>query len=366
MTTIESIDLIPVSIPYKWPVHWAYGTLTAGEHVIVRLVLDDGTVGLAEGIPRLSIYGETQRSIMEIITDEIAPRIVGGSLWDPTLGEAIASGIVANNVAKGAMEQALWHARARNAGVPLRRMLGGEDSELPVAWMLSLLSLDEMLEDAKAALGRGYRKLKVKGGIDADFDIEVFRKLKEAAPEVEAYIDANQGYSWPEALRISNALAPYGLTFIEEPMDIVDPMRPRLYDATGVGIIGDESVTTETDAYRQISTRSIQAASIKISRTGVGASRRIAALCMTAGASFVVGTQGESALGTHLASEVAAALPRAGLITTELCHAEFFEGQIVESDVFVQNGVITPSTDLNALRVDPEGIARFGVEEVNA
>ena len=59
-------------IAYRLPLHgalaWgAHSRLSAAEHVLVRVHLDDGTVGEAESPPRPTIYGETVASVLGIL-----------------------------------------------------------------------------------------------------------------------------------------------------------------------------------------------------------------------------------------------------------------------------------------------------------
>src|SRR5918996_2581397 len=144
----------PFSIPYRSPVRFAAGELHAGDHVLLECELDDGTLSYGEAIPRLFFFGETQASLSTTIRDVIAPRLVGSAIWEPDLLDRVHAGIANNNVARGSVEQTLWFARARSAAVPLRRLLGGTRSRVPVAWMVGLDDEDAMVADASEAHDR--------------------------------------------------------------------------------------------------------------------------------------------------------------------------------------------------------------------
>jgi L-Ala-D/L-Glu epimerase len=362
---IRDLMIVPFTIPYSHPVAFAYGEITAGEHVAVGVELEDRTLTWAEAIPRLSIYGETQRSIAALLSSELKPRLVGHDIWsDRTLAE-IHRGIMANNVARGALEQLIFAARAAQLKLPLRALLGGGPPRIGVAWMLPLKSEDEVLAEARDAYARGYRAFKVKGGADAEFDIAIFRKLREAAPEASAYIDANLGYSWSEALSVASSLRDHGLRYLEEPMPIDSAMRRELCRATGVGIIGDESVFSAAQVWHQLQSGSIQAVSVKVSRTGVRESIRIAGLAAAAGVPVVIGTQGESNLATYHAAEVASALSGyARVLVTELSHCEIFADQIAHSDLRREGSDLVLGTSAGNLAVSPERLREYSNERV--
>ena len=55
----------------------AHSALSEVRHVFVRVILSDGSVGVAEAPPRPTIYGETVHSITSVIEHELAPRVVG-------------------------------------------------------------------------------------------------------------------------------------------------------------------------------------------------------------------------------------------------------------------------------------------------
>lgn len=280
---ITSLDVIPVNIPYRHPVIWAEGRLDSGDHVLVRMSTEDSLTVWTEAIPRTGLYGETQKAMMTVIRDELAPRVVGQQLWDWTLQDRLRAGITNNHVAIGAVEEAIVCLRSRHLGVHLRDLLGGGPEKVPVSWMLALASPEEMLAEAKTAHHAGYRSFKIKGGVDPDFDIELFRALSSALPDTELYIDANQGYSWRDALRVCAELAPHGLRYLEEPLPITHPNRRELSLRTGVGILGDDSVKTLADGVREMLSGSIQALSIKLPRTGVRDSMRLASMAASLG-----------------------------------------------------------------------------------
>lgn len=359
MTKIAAVETFPIEIPYRHPVIWAEGRLESGDHVLVRLTTDDGTRVWTEAIPRTGLYGETQATLLAVIGDLLAPRVIGHDLWSGDISRLLRTGIANNHVAVGAVEEAVYLARARSAGLALRDLLGGGPAQVPVTWMVMLGELDQMLAEAREHHGRGYRSFKIKGGVDADADIELYRRLAEVLDDSDVYIDANQGYDWTDALRVARELAPYGLRILEEPLPVAHPLRRELALRTGVGILGDDSVKTLADGVRELRDGSIQALSIKLPRTGVRDSMRLAGIAAAFGVPVSMGSQGESALGTFVNAQIASAMAADGLRGTELTHFEVFTGQVTTREPVVTNGLLAVEDPVWDDLVTEDSIAPF-------
>src|SRR6267142_6058007 len=64
---VKEITAWQVCIPLKKPIQHASHTRTETDNVIVRVVLDDGTVGYGEGVPREYVTGETIDSAVALL-----------------------------------------------------------------------------------------------------------------------------------------------------------------------------------------------------------------------------------------------------------------------------------------------------------
>ena len=77
---------------------------------------------------------------------------------------------------------------------------------------------DKLVRLAEEAVAQGFRLVKMKVGADLDDDVRRLRLAREAVgPDVELAIDANQRWDVAAAVEWVNALAPFGLRWIEEP-----------------------------------------------------------------------------------------------------------------------------------------------------
>ena len=76
--TIIHLSSQPYHLPLKSALSWGKGhRLDALNHVLLRVELSDGAVGIAEAPPRPTIYGETPESIAAIIAQDCSDLLLG-------------------------------------------------------------------------------------------------------------------------------------------------------------------------------------------------------------------------------------------------------------------------------------------------
>ncbi|MFI9503515.1 mandelate racemase/muconate lactonizing enzyme family protein [Nocardia sp. NPDC052566] len=165
---------------------------------------------------------------------ELAPVLLGadpsdiGKIWDTLMwaGASVGrSGLAVQAIA--AFDIALWDLKAKRAGLPLAKLLGAyRDSVRCYDTSGGFLhaSIEEVLERAAASLSRGIGGVKLKvGHPDAAVDLTRLTAVREKFGDgVAMMVDANQQWDRATARRMCRALAPFGLTWIEEPLDACD------------------------------------------------------------------------------------------------------------------------------------------------
>jgi L-alanine-DL-glutamate epimerase-like enolase superfamily enzyme len=127
---IERIEAIPYAIPYTHPLKFASGEVETADHVLIRIYGDDGLVGTADAPPRPFTYGETQDSIMSIVEKVFAPQLVGLDLMDRGKAHGVMGRTVNNQVAKGAVDIALWDLIGKSVGTPVHKLASSTASPL--------------------------------------------------------------------------------------------------------------------------------------------------------------------------------------------------------------------------------------------
>ncbi len=124
------------------------------------------------------------------------------------------------------IDQALWDILAQERGIPLYKALGGAGrANVPVyGSKVYTADLAHMANEARGAVERGHKAIKVQLGRSAEFggpnaDVEVCRVVREAiGPDVEMGVDVNSAYDAATAIRVCHKIARNDIWFIEEPV----------------------------------------------------------------------------------------------------------------------------------------------------
>ena len=250
---ITEIRLGKLSAALHVPFKTALRTVERVEDIVVAVVTDTGAVGYGEAPPTGAITGDTADAILGAFKSHIAKTLLGREVdeLETLLGDLDAC-VVHNESAKAAADMALYDLYGQLYGVPVYKMLGGARKQIETDITISVNPPDEMARDAADAVARGYRCLKVKVGKDAAMDFLRLRAVREAAGgEAALRIDANQGWTPREAVRILNQLQEAGLDIelVEQPVKARDIEGMAFVTARSlVPVLADESVFSPMDA----------------------------------------------------------------------------------------------------------------------
>jgi L-Ala-D/L-Glu epimerase len=362
---ITRIETIPFRVPLLAPIKWGLaGYMEAAEHVLVKVHTDEGVVGVAEATPRPTIYGESISSILFAIHSWFEPMMVGLELSHDEKIWAKLDLIPGNHTAKGSIDLACYDALSRSRGVPLWEMLGGFSNRLQLSWMLGIRSLPEMLREAEEYRAKGIQAFKVKVGLEPEKDIQVIKALREnLGPDILIYADANMAYDVMTAIRTINKMEEYGLAFIEEPLPVWNRQgRLKLAGAISIPILGDESVFTPQDVAREIDLGAIGLISIKTPRTGYTLSLKVVHLAEAAGIPCLMGTQGETGVGTWASAQFGTARRNVSY-PSEISFFLFLQDDILAAPVPFKDGFIElPKSPGNGATIDEEKLKRYRLD----
>jgi O-succinylbenzoate synthase len=278
MVRIETIRLREVRMALVEPFRISSGTVTERRILLVEVIDADGTRGWGEcpagESPNYS--PETIDTAWQAITHWVAPRVLGRGFEHPRdVYPALQKSFRGHNMAKAAVEMAIWELVAQREGVPLSRLLGGTRETIETGISIGIQKDPATLvEKAKAALAQGYRKIKMK--IEPGSDVEFVRAVREAlGSEAPLMADANNAYTLEETDRLV-LLDELDLVMIEQPLAHDDIVRhARLQKRLRTPICLDESITGLDRAQDMIELGAGRIVNIKPSRVG-GFSQSIA------------------------------------------------------------------------------------------
>jgi L-alanine-DL-glutamate epimerase-like enolase superfamily enzyme len=266
---ITHTDIYRFSIPME-PFTIATGTMDHAQNVFIRVYTDGGIYGVGECSAFPVITGETQDTCM-VMAREFAKLWIGQDALDiPARLQQLHSFTAGNTTIKSAFDMALYDIAAKNAGLPLYQFLGGEKREVESDITIGIAGPATMALKALDFKASGANILKVKLGKNTVDDVERIRQIREAVGAgMKIRVDANQGWSFDDAVFALQSLAPYNIEFCEQPMRTwYDDLLPQLIQLSPVKVMADESVYNHHDARRQINSGSCHYINIKMSKSG--------------------------------------------------------------------------------------------------
>lgn len=350
----------------------SYGTFTA---VIVELTTADGITGVGECIAR-----KAPRVVDTVVRELLWPVVEGrdardsAAIWDRMFGVLRPWGHYRGFVLEGmsGIDQALWDIVAHADGVPLYRALGaaGRDRVPVYGSKVYTQDIPLMADEARAAVARGHRAIKIQLGRSKDFggpdaDVEVCRAIRAAVgPGVQIGADVNSAYDAATAIRVCERIADQDLWFLEEPVfpDDLDGYE-AIRRATKMPLACGES-EFGTIGFREIFRRGlIDVVQPDVARVGgYTAGLRVAAMAAERGLQFAPHTGFSCGVAQVASLHFAAAAPGLArlewMFITNNALAEIFEEPLPQP----KDGVITmPTRPGLGLTLDRGKLARYRV-----
>lgn len=360
---ISKVEAIPFAIPYRTPLRFASGEIAVAEHVLVRVHTDDGIVGTAEAPPRVFTYGETQASIVAIITGLFAGQIIGLSPLERELVRSRLNRTVGNPTAKSAIDMALWDIIGQSLDVSVTELLGGYGNRMRVAHMVGFAEPAEMVAEAGSVRERyGITTFKIKvGRRPIDLDVAACRALREAMPDAELYIDGNRGWTPADSARALRALADLDLQFAEELCPADDVLGRRwLVGQSTIPMFADESAANPGDVTRELLGGSANGVSIKTARTGFTESHRVLAQCEGLGADVVLGNQIDGQIGSLCGVAFGSAFESTSRRAGELSNFLDMTDDLLAEPLEIRAGTLrVRETPGLGIELDPDKLAHY-------
>ena len=306
---ITDIQFEVRSFRFEEPMKIAFATIVDMQTCIIRVLTDKGITGYGEAAPFPYVTGDNLETVISV-GKEMKEVLLG---VDPrALGKVhrIMDSMYAGNTAiKAGIDIACYDISAKAAGVPLYKFLGGDDPHVHSDVTIGIDEPARMAEAAKSWVDKGFDIIKVKLGEDIATDAERIRAIRERVGEnITIRIDANQGWSVKDTVRISRVLDGLGVDLIEQPVPAQDfEGLAEIRNKSAVLIAADESCHSACDALRLAAMRAVDVVNIKLMKCGgIYNALKIAAVCEAAGIPNMIGCMGESTLanlaGMHLAA----------------------------------------------------------------
>lgn len=265
---IERLELALLELPLVHFFETSFGRIDKKHFVLVTLY-GGGFTAYGECVAEQDPYysAETNETVWHIVTDFIAPRVVGIEFEHPRDVFPALAAIRGHNMAKAAVEMAAWDLYARQRGEPLSQVLGGSRERIASGVSIGIQnSLEELAAKVRRELDAGYRRIKIK--IKPGWDLAPVEMIRARFGAIPLMVDANAAYTLADAAHLAK-LDAFDLMMIEQPLeydDIAD--HAELQRRLTTPICLDESIKTVHLAEEALAAHACRIINIKPGRVG--------------------------------------------------------------------------------------------------
>lgn len=332
---VDAVELIRVRLDLLAPLQAAHGTESVREVILVRVVGDEGEGwGECSTLSRPGYSTEYTDGAWRVLRDELAPRLVAGSL------SAVDDNPMANPMARAALDTACLDLRLRHAGRSLRDELGGVREAVETTAVVGILPTPEALVAAVGAhLDRGVAGVKLK--ITPQSGLDHLGIVRRTWPDLALAADANASFDLASVP--IDAIDRLGLVYLEQPL-AVDRVGDlvRLAERLATPIALDETSSSLDATIRALEAGCGRVVNVKPARLGgVCQAAKLVVECARRGIDVFVGGMLETGIGR--AAALAVASLEGCTLATDLGPSERYFG-----------------TDITeAITTDPTGLVRI-------
>jgi len=332
---LERLEVRQLSLKLRAPFETSFGRTTLKQFLLVSASAD-GVTGHAECVADADPYylPETNVTALHVLRDFLAPLAFALEIGHPRELLPAFARVRGHEMAKAALEMAVWELWARRERQPLWRVLGGRAGFIEAGVSVGLQrDAAALVEAVTREVEAGYKRVKIK--IKPGRDLALVERLRRHFPDLPLMVDANSAYTLADAEQLA-ALDRFWLMMIEQPLgwdDIVDHATLQKRLATPVCL--DESIHGPDDARRALELGACQILNVKVGRVGgFGGALAVHELCRARSVPVWCGGMLESGIG-RLANVHLQTLPGFTLPGDTSASARYFEEDLVDPPVVV-------------------------------
>ena len=271
---ITNIEAIPVSIPFTQSGQMADFIVgkpwTELGHLLVKVETDEGITGYGDAFG-FNVIHATKTAIDTLI----APMAIGhnpsqiGPLMDELSKKTHVFGRYGiTTFALSGLDIALWDIAGKVAGVPLFKLLGGSSrSEVPAyASLLKYQDPTVCARLAEEAIGHGYQSIKLH-----ENTVEPVAAVRSVGgQDLSIMLDVNCSWTPYEATRMAEALVPYNLHWLEEPLWPPENFEAlaQLRAVTGIPVASGENACTAWQFDQMLNSDAVDFAQPSVTKVG--------------------------------------------------------------------------------------------------
>lgn len=236
---IVRLELTPIFVPFREMVRAAMKSSEGGlgmaipaeeewlggDFVILKLIAEDGSIGLGEAFVWLPETGVSPVQLIDAIQNALGKYALRKSPFDvEKINRRMDNNVARTEVAKGLIDMACYDLMGKIKGRPACEFMGGKTvDKVPLAALIPLMSIDIMVGMAGGFYKSGMNTIRVKLGQGLDEDVRIMEKMRSSlGREARMRVDYNQAYSPEEAVKAIKAIEPFGIDLAEQPVRATD------------------------------------------------------------------------------------------------------------------------------------------------
>lgn len=363
--SIEKIKLHKLNMRLKNPFTTSFGTMQDRHFFITEAIDHHGNRGFGESVAFISPWysEETVETNLHVMRDFLIPLLKENDLNHPDDVSEIFTPIKGHQMAKSALEGAIWDLYAKQRNKTLAEALGGERKEIDVGVSIGIKeSIEDLLTEIEENLQAGYKRIKIK--IKPGYDIDVLKEVRKVYPDVPIMADANSAYTLDDINHLKQ-LDELDLMMVEQPLasdDIVD--HATLQRAIETPVCLDESILSLEDTRKAIELGSCKIINIKIGRVGgLTEAKKIHDYCVEHNIDVWCGGMLEAGVGR--AHNIALTTLNGFTLPGDTAgSSRYWEEDIITPEVIAENGVIKVSDQPGiGYNIDEEALKQLTVEK---
>jgi O-succinylbenzoate synthase len=339
--SIQEVTLHRMVMRLKDPFTTSFGTFQEKEFLVIEMEDETGASGFGESVAFSSPWysEETVETNKHMMEQFLIPLLLKSPIEHPDEVSKRFTSIRRNNMAKSALEGAVWDLYAKRNQNPLYKELGGTKQQIDVGISIGVQpTAKDLVQVVESFLIEGYKRMKVK--IKPGADYEMLKEVRRHFPDILLMADANSAYTLDDIDTLKK-LDELNLMMIEQPLahdDIIDHVKLQSKLATPICL--DESIHSFEDARKAVELGSCGIINIKIGRVGgITESKKIHDYCAQQGIPVWCGGMLEAGIGR--AHNIAlTTLPQFILPGDTAASSRYWEKDIIEPEVMVEKGVI--------------------------
>lgn len=345
---ISDIRIGKIDLPLRKTYRKSQRIINIPEEVVIKIVTDDGKIGIGSAATTANITGDTEFSIIGAL-NLIKPKLIGREIDDMEgLFKVIDRSIVNNSAAKAALDMAIYDLFGKEYGIPLYKLFGGYRKQIETDITIHFDTVENMVSNSLEAIMNGYTHLKIKVGTDTDTAIQRLKAIKTAVRKgITIRLDADQSWRPKEAVKTIRKLEDMGLDidFVEQPVKAWDYEGLKyVTDNVETEILADEAVLSAPDALKIITTRGADLINIKLMKCGgFHNAIKIINMAETVGIKCMMGCMLESRIGITAAASLAVA--RRNMIKADLDTMLMFSEDFIVGGATVNGNIIEVSNE---------------------